>query len=224
MAEARETSALKAYPRNRVSLTAVLRRHHLAWTDLAWLLGAVATMTLLIVLFGAVAALIAGLLIDLLNLIGWPTRGAQRFSAVPLLSLPFYVTYVCLLQGPLEHRGLVLLALIGLSLLCYPLIHVIRLCVLRPEQVSFYSKEDVKAFILRQVRSKQRSSLSELPPLHVAAAAGPVFANLVQTLIDMGADPCMRDAGGRTPLDVARECRNEAAETILKKQPSRELT
>lgn len=50
-------------------------------------------------------------------------------------------------------------------------------------------------------------------PLHVAAVRGQ--AALVKALLDVGADPALKDGDGKTPLDEARHAKAEAVVKVL---------
>ncbi len=52
-----------------------------------------------------------------------------------------------------------------------------------------------------------------LTPLHIAAGCGK--AGMVRLLLDRGADPSVRDSGGRTPADTARRYKKDECAGIL---------
>ena len=87
---------------------------------------------------------------------------------------------------------------------------------------SFFGHAGIVAFLLTKGADVNISARNDLgvAPLHSAAAGR--HGEIVRVLLDHGADVNARDAGGRTPLQVAKENRDDAMVRCLRKDSSKQ--
>ena len=84
-------------------------------------------------------------------------------------------------------------------------------------RVAFNQVTQVKSFIALGHNVNEFDADGDRTPLHWAAARG--FRRCVVLLLEAGADKTARDAGGRTPAELALDCDQFAISDIIKHGP-----